>query len=224
MAGTLDTQAVAPTPGPAELVAEVETPLVYVVDDDEDVGESLCVLMNTNHLNVRYFSYPEQFLDNIDLGRPGCIILDLVMPEINGMQVLEKLAERHIYMPVIFLSGFGTISKAVEAVRKGALDFLEKPCPSQVLMERVAEALKADYVRRDAEKVTGDSRRRIERLTRREREVFALVAKGKSNRDIGTLLEISTRTVETHRKRIMKKMAIRGFDELLSVAKVLRLN
>ena len=200
------------------------SPVIYIVDDDEDVGESLSVLLASHHLEVAYFSYPEQFLTKVTLDRPGCIILDLKMPELDGLAVLNRLAERGIYLPVIFLSGYGTIAKAVEAVRKGALDFLEKPCPGQVLIERVNDALKVDSQRRELERQAGNSRQRIERLTRREREVFGLVAKGKSNRDIATLLAISPRTVETHRKRIMKKMAIRGFDELLSVAKNLRLN
>ena len=199
-------------------------PLIYVVDDDEDVVESIAQLLSSHDLSVQSFTYPEQFLANISLDRPGCIILDLMMPELNGLEVLSQLAARGIGIPVILLSGYGTIAKAVEAMHMGALDFLEKPCPGQILIDSVNSALKADGIRREQNRKTDDSRKRIERLTRREREVFILVAQGKSNRDIGGLLEISTRTVETHRKRLMKKMVIRGFDELLSLAKDLQLN
>jgi len=197
-------------------------PIVYLVDDDEDFGHYLGEVLSSYQIRYRYFADPDKFLADQELSsRSGCVLLDLVMPGLDGIKVMEKLAERQIELPIIFMSGFGSVKKVVEAVQKGAVDFLEKPIPRDILLERVQSAFATDLSRRQTLHARRDFQVLFDNLTPRECEIFRLVARGKSNKSIASFLEISPRTIETHRKRIMSKMKFHGFEQLLTAAKAL---
>jgi FixJ family two-component response regulator len=190
-------------------------PTVYVIDDDESIRELLVWLMRRNRIRAEAFSNARSFLKAYRPEAPGCLILDLYMPGMSGLELQEYLKESGIEMPVIFLSGRADVPKAVHAVKSGAIDFIEKPFDYRRIVELVGECLRRDVAARDDR---AQSRRRAERLatlTQREREVLDRVVAGKVNRIIAEEMAISIKTVEAHRARIMEKLAVDSVAELV---------
>ncbi|MDX1513439.1 MAG: response regulator [Gammaproteobacteria bacterium] len=188
---------------------------VYIVDDDEAIRHSLELLIGAIGHRVKTFSEPLSFLEYFEPKMRGCIVADLRMPGMNGLDMQEKLNELGCKMPVIFLSGHGDVPAAVRALKRGATDFLEKPFNPRVLLERIDQALAADDEQHAAREKASVISARMSTLTPREREVMTLVADGKSSKVIAIELAISERTVELHRSRIMKKMSAGSVAELV---------
>ena len=182
--------------------------MVFVVDDDRAVRDSIAMLVRAEGLAVRTFDSAQSFLDAWDRCEPGCLVVDLRMPGLSGLDLQERLARVDDAPPIIFLTGYGTVLAAVHALKAGAIDFLEKPFDPATLLARVREALASDQERRS-------DTRRLDALTRREHEILDLVASGKTNKVIAANLEISVRTVELHRARGMRKIGVRSVAELV---------
>jgi len=188
---------------------------IYIVDDDADVREATSFLITTAGYAAESFETPEELLDRIVPDSAGCLILDVRLPGMNGLELQRALAERQIRMPIIFITGHGDIPMAVEAVNAGALDFLEKPFDNEALLARVEEAIVADRERRMREAASAEIDQRLERLTPRERQVMEGILAGKLNKVIGHELDMSTRTVEVHRGRILEKLGARNAPEMV---------
>ncbi|MEO8224082.1 MAG: response regulator transcription factor [Gammaproteobacteria bacterium] len=191
---------------------------VFVVDDDDGVRTSLGILLDSAGYQPVAFSSALDFLDQYDPGRPGCLLLDMRMPGMNGMELLQELSRRGAFLPVIFISGHGDVPMAVEAMKNGAFDFLQKPFGQQDLLDRLSRALAADGEARQALLLTEELRRRHDTLTPRETEVMGLIVAGNANKVIAMDLKLSERTVEIHRARVMEKMATRSVAHLVRMA------
>lgn len=190
-------------------------PVVHVVDDDQSIRRAMELLMKSVGLRYRIFESGAAFLDYYTADCCGCLVLDIRMPGIGGLDLQERLRGMGCTMPVIFITGFGDVPMAVEAMQNGAFDFLEKPFRDQDLLDRVAAALDADSAHREEAEAAGDIARRTARLTNREREVYDLVVTGKPNKVIAHELGVSQRTIEIHRARVMEKMEARSLAELV---------
>lgn len=190
-------------------------PAIYLLDDDPDVLEAVSFLLEHEGLQVRAFERPSALRAAITPDTAGCLLLDVRLPEIDGLQLQDLLREDGIQMPVIFLSGHGDIPMAVQAVSAGALDFLEKPFRDDQLLEKINKGLAKDFSYR-TERVERDSiEARVLTLTPREREVMEGMLEGKLNKVIAWELGVSTRTVEVHRAHIMDKMEARNSSDLV---------
>lgn len=190
---------------------------VFVVDDDQAVRESLALLVQSVGLEVETFASAQNFLDLYAPERPGCLITDIRMPGMSGLELQERLSADGRHIPVIVLTGFGDVPAAVRALKGGAIDFVEKPFNPQALLDLVQQAIVRDSERRAQAAREADLDKRMASLTPREQEVMALVVAGKANKVIAIDLLISERTVELHRGRIMKKMRARSLAELMRI-------
>ncbi|MDX2315994.1 MAG: response regulator transcription factor [Gammaproteobacteria bacterium] len=190
---------------------------VFVVDDDRAVRESLALLVQSVGLEVETFAGAGEFLDAYRPDRLGCLITDIRMPGMSGLELQERLTEDGYHIPVIVLTGFGDVPAAVRALKGGAVDFVEKPFNPQALLDLVQQALVRDTELREQAAREADLAERMALLTPREREIMALVVAGKANKVIAIDLSISERTVELHRGRIMKKMQARSVAELMRI-------
>jgi len=188
---------------------------VFVVDDDEGVRTSLRLLIRSIGLPVETFDSAQEFLAQFDPERPGCLVLDIRMPGMSGLELQQKLNERHAITPIVFITGHGDVPMAVEAMQAGAIDFVQKPFRDQDLIDRINRALEKDRTNRAALKERDAIRQRIEELTPREREVLELVTKGRANKVIAGDLSVSQRTVEIHRARVMEKMGASSLAHLV---------
>ena len=193
-------------------------PVVYVVDDEFAVRDSLTLLVESNGQAVRSFASAEAFLNDYRPDQPGCLLLDIRMPTMSGLELQDELMARDICIPIIFISGHARVPDSAHAFRAGAVDFLEKPFDNATLMERIAEALKKDKENRvqRAERLVLE--KYLGSLTVRETKVLSLIARGDSNKEIGKKLGISNRTVEAHRARIMEKMQAENLVDLMRMA------
>lgn len=190
---------------------------VFIVDDDDDFRDSMQWLLESDDLTVQSFSSARDFLSNYK-GEKGCMLLDVRMPEINGLALQQIMLERDIRLPIVVLSGHGDIPMAVTAMKNGAIDFLEKPFDDEVLIPLVQTALgKATEMFADQQQQE-QVRTLYESLSRREKEVMALVVTGKANREVAEELGISPKTVEVHRSRVMSKMRAESLPELVKQA------
>jgi FixJ family two-component response regulator len=189
-------------------------PVVYVVDDDPSMRRALCRTITASGWEVQTYASGKEFLAACEPLRPGCVVLDLRMPSMSGLTVQEHLARREVLLPVIFITAFGEVPVAVRAMKKGAIDFLEKPFSNQRLLRCIeqglrvnAEALQARYLRekRDAQ---------LAQLTPREREVMQLLLEGRPNKVVAAEFGLHIRTVEVHRHQIMRKMNVCSLVEL----------
>jgi two-component system, LuxR family, response regulator FixJ len=183
-----------------------EDPTIFVVDDDQAVRDSLRWLLESLRLKVETYASATEFLASGKLSRPGCLVLDVRMPEVSGLQLQEILAAQRVHLPVIIITGHGDVSMAVRAMKFGALDFIEKPFNDQLFLECIQRGLQVNACqrRRDAERQTVQAR--LASLTARERDVLERVVAGKPNKVIASELGISARTVEVHRAHLMEKM------------------
>jgi len=192
---------------------------VFIVDDDQAVARSLRWLIETVRLKVETFPSAQAFLDGYDAAKPGCLVLDVRMPGMSGMELQERLAARRIHqVPIIFITGHGDVQMAVRAVQAGAFDFVEKPFNDQDLLDRIQRAIVFDAEQRAREGQRAQLRALFASLTPREREVLDLVAEGLSNKAIANALGLSAKTVEVHRAKVMQKMHARSLSDLVKMA------
>lgn len=191
---------------------------VYVIDDDEPVRDSVALLLEARALAVQSFASGPEFLDAAASLAPGCVVTDMRMPEMDGIELLHRLRQRNLHLPVIVMTAHGEVSLAVQALKAGATDFIEKPFPGEVLIDAVLAALQTvDRIhQRDAE--IADIEGLIASLTAREREVMDQLVAGNQNKVIAYNLGMSRRTVEVHRARVMEKMQARSLSALVRMA------
>ncbi len=196
----------------------VSLPTVFIVDDDLAFCQSLGMLLHSAGLRVEDYPSAESFIEAGCAQRPGCLVLDVRMPGWSGLELQAHLSAKRIRMPIIFITGHGDIPMAVRAVKAGAVDFLEKPFNDEALLERVHQALERDTQWRQSELSRVQSDTRLARLTPREKEVMQRVAAGRSNKQIAADLNISHRTVEIYRARVMDKLGTKSLCDLIRVA------
>ena len=194
---------------------ENDDPIVFVVDDDEKVREAIEWLLHSVRLAARCFGSARDFLDAYKSGTPGCVILDVRMPGMSGLDVQAHLVAKGDLIPIIFLTGPGDFPMATRAMAAGAFQFIEKPFNNQILIETVQHAVAKSLEDLGDARLHQAVRNRVETLTEREREVLALLIDGASNRSIADKLGISGRTVESHRAHVMEKMQVRSIAELV---------
>jgi FixJ family two-component response regulator len=194
-----------------------QKPTVFIVDDDAAIRFAMQALMDSVNLDHEIFASADEFLKKVTEQRPGCLVLDIRMPGLGGLELQEELIKRGNTLPIIFITGHGDVPMAVEAMQKGAVDFIQKPFRDQELLDRIREALATDEERREEQQQHAEVTERLNRLTNREREVFDLVVTGKPNKVIAYELGVSQRTVEIHRARVMEKMQARSLADLVKM-------
>lgn len=193
-------------------------PTVFLVDDDPAVLRSLTALVSVAFPRVEAYDSAKAFLEAYAPDRPGCLVLDVAMPDINGLQLQRRLVEEGIDLPVVFLTGYANVPMAVEAMQAGAVDFLEKPFRDRQLWESIRKALALDAETRLMRARRRSVRQRMSQLSSGERAVLDLILDGKYNKEIAAKLNVSIRTVEDRRARLMKKMRARSVAELVQLA------
>jgi FixJ family two-component response regulator len=199
-------------------------PTVFVVDDDEPVRDAIAMLLDTVDISHETYASAQAFLSGYDEPRKGCLVLDIRMPGMSGLELQEHLIARSDPLPIIFITGHGDIPMAVEAMKKGAIDFIRKPFRDQELLDRIQEALVFDAENRAHHADVESVRDRAASLTPRECEVFERVAEGQANKVVAIDLSISERTVEIHRSQVMQKMAARNLADLVKMKLLLDQN
>jgi len=192
---------------------EALSPMVFIVDDDDAVRASLGFLLKSVGIAATPLASAQAFLGAYDPSQPGCLLLDIRMPGMSGLELQQQLNLRGAINPVIFITGHGDVPMAVAAMKDGAFDFVQKPFRDQDLIDRVQRALARDQENRVALSQHSKIRTRLESLTPREREVLELMTRGKSNKVMAADLGISQRTVEIHRARVMEKMEARSLAQ-----------
>jgi len=196
-------------------VSEPDAPTVFIVDDEAPVRKALSRLLRAAGFVVAAFASPGEFLAQHDLHKPGCLVLDLMMPGINGMELQRALARKGSVLPIIFLTSHGDIPKSVQAMKSGALDFLTKPVNDENLLASIRVAIEKDRVARREQAELRDIRARLATLTPREREVLDHVVTGKLNKQIADDLAVVEKTIKVHRAHVMEKMKVRSVAELV---------
>jgi FixJ family two-component response regulator len=196
---------------------------VFIVDDDVSVREGLAELVESLGLPVRVFASAQEFLAHIDEEAVGCLVLDVYMPGMTGLDLQRELKAKNVHLPIIFLTGHGDIPMTVHALKSGAVHFLTKPVREQELMEVIRQALEVDRAARLQRAELQELRRRLESLTRRQRSVMSLVVSGYLNKQIAHGLGTSERTVKLYRGQVMRKMAAQSFADLVKQAEKLGL-
>ena len=190
---------------------------VFLIDDDPSVRDSLSLLLSLKGIRTQLFATAETFIEAYRPEWHGCVLTDLRMPGMTGLELQAALRERRLEVPVVVLTAHGDVATARAALKNGAFDFLKKPIDDDMLLDVLRNALRVDCERRAAVTARATTDRRIERLTKREREILELIAAGHQNREIAPQLGISARTVEVHKARIMEKLECRSLAELMRV-------
>ncbi len=198
-----------------------DTATVFVVDDDEGLRKAIEFLLDTAGLTAKTFATGQAVLEYYQPQMRGCMLLDIRMPDISGLDFQEKIRDREIKLPVILISAYGTIPLAVRAMRDGAFDFIEKPFDDEFLLKRIREAITFDIDQRADDQKVDEAKAQLISLTAREKQVMAYVVVGKLNKQIAAELGISAKTVENHRARVMEKMGVKGLAELVHLANLL---
>ena len=188
---------------------------VFIVDDDEPVRDAIGMLLDTVDIPYRGYGDAQAFLEDFDSAQTGCLVLDIRMPGMSGLELQEQLIEMKASIPIVFITGHGDIPMAVEAMRRGAVDFIRKPFRDQELLDRIHEALSVDDEQRSREADIDAVRAKVAKLTPRETEVFDRVTAGQANKVIAIELGISERTVEIHRSQVMQKTGVRTLADLV---------
>ena len=196
------------------------SPTVFVIDDDAAVRKAVSRLLRSAGIAVAVFASPREFLAQYDPDMPGCLVLDLAMPDINGLQLQTTLAKKGCTLPIIFLTGHGDVSKSVQAMKHGAFDFFSKPVKEKDLLPAVRAAIEKNAVARREQARLSEICARLDTLTPREREVLEHVVAGKLNKQIASDLGITEATVKMHRARVMTKMKVQGVADLVRLAEV----
>lgn len=192
-----------------------DTPTVFVVDDDAAVRASICMLLKSVGIASTPLASAQEFLAGFDPHAPGCLLLDVRMPGMSGLELQQQLNQRGAILPVIFITGHGDVPMAVEAMQHGAFDFLQKPFRDQDLIDRVTKALARDRESRQELQKHEEVRARLASLTPREHDVLQLLAQGQPNKVMASELGLSQRTVEIHRAHVMEKMRARSVAQLV---------
>jgi len=197
----------------------VETqPTIFVVHNDSGVGGAVRSVGQLLGMPVSAYSSADAFLSDLDPARPGCLVLDIKMPDMSGLELQQKLSDDAVPLPVIMISGHADVPIAVEAMRRGAVTVLENPCRVDEITVHIRDALRIDSERREAFNQQAELKSKLARLTFKEREVFNLVSSGRTNKEIAASLSLSIRAVEDRRSRVMKKLAARSVVELVQFA------
>jgi two-component system, LuxR family, response regulator FixJ len=192
-------------------------PTVFVVDDDQGVREAVALLMESVGLAVESYAGAQDYLESFDSGRPGCLVLDVRMRGMSGLDLQQRLAEEPLHPPIVMVTGHGDVPMAVRAVQAGAVDFIEKPFNDQRLLDAVHRALQRDAEVRGQAMRMADIKERLQRLTPREREILDLIVAGQRNKVIAADLGISQSTVEAHRAKVMEKLEARSLSDLMRI-------
>jgi FixJ family two-component response regulator len=198
-----------------------DKPLVFVIDDDEAVRDSLRSLFRSIGLQVSTFGSTDDFLRSKRPDVPSCLVLDVRLPDISGLDFQDKLTENNINIPITFITGYGDIPMTVKALQAGAVGFLTKPLREEELLDAVRVSLEKDRDRRKKDKMFSELRDRLQSLTHRERQIFELVTTGLMNKQMAAKLEVSEITIKAHRGNVMRKMAARSFADLVRMADIL---
>ena len=193
-------------------------PTIFVVDDDPAVLKSLSRLLRSARLDVVTFSSPREFLGRHEPSAPGCLVLDVAMPGLNGLELQEALAVKGSEVPIIFLTGHGDIPMSVQAMKRGAVDFLTKPVNDEDLLKAVHVAVEKDRIAREARAELDEIQQRLATLTPREREVMEHVISGQLNKQTAADLGTVEKTIKVHRARVMEKMKVQSVAELVRLA------
>ena len=197
---------------------------VFVVDDDEAVRKAVSRLLRSAGFAASAFASPREFLERYDSATPGCLVLDMAMPDFDGLQLQTALTEKGCILPIIFLTGHGDVSKSVQAMKQGAFDFLSKPVKDKDLLTAVRAAIEKDTVARREQAKLSEIRARLDSLTPRERQVLDHVVSGKLNKQIAADMGITEATVKMHRAHVMEKMKVQSVAELARLTERCRTN
>ncbi len=189
-------------------------PVVFILDDNEDICISVKSMLETVGLQAITFYRPAELLKQIETTRPSCLVLDVRIPEMSGLEIQEYLTQNNIHVPIIFITGHGDVPMAVETIKRGAFNFIEKPFRSQVLLDSIQRAVKEDELNRDREEEKVQLDRKLDTLTGREKEILTHLLTGKNNKIIANDLNISPKTVDYHRANILRKMHVDSLIEL----------
>jgi RNA polymerase sigma factor (sigma-70 family) len=191
---------------------------VFVVDDDQAMRNSLKWLIESVGVRVESFGSADEFLARFEPGRPGCLVLDVRMPGMSGLELIEHLAARNTRVPTVIITGHGDVPMAVRAMKAGAIDFIEKPFNDEALLDAIRRALALEEQQRNEQYEHRELESRLAHLTPREREVMDMVTDGQSNKEIANTLGVSAKTIEAHRARVMEKMQAGSLAELVRMA------
>jgi FixJ family two-component response regulator len=205
----------------AKSVGSTDQPIVFVVDDDASMRQALARLLQSVQLRVEVFASPQEFLQSERPNVPSCLVLDVRLPGLSGLDFQAELAKADIRVPIVFITGHGDIPMSVRAMKAGAVDFLAKPFRDQDLLDAVTAAIQRDQKRREHENAMTDLRAHFSSLTPREREIMALVASGLMSKQIAAEVGLSEITVKVHRSHLMKKMGARSVAGLVRMAEAL---
>lgn len=196
-------------------MAESLSPVIHLIDDDEAVRDGLAMLIGTVGLRVQTWADPQHFMQTFDRQSIGAIVLDVRMPGISGLTVLDTLVQQGVDQPVLMLTGHGTVDLCRRAFKAGAAEFLEKPVDDDVLLDALQNAVRQHVRSRERHQADRQARERYAQLTEREREVLGLMVAGLTNKEIGRALELSPRTVETHRAHVFAKLQVDSLAQLI---------
>lgn len=190
--------------------------VVYIIDDDPDVLDSIAFLLSTSGYTVKTFDSVHSFLESKEVVDPGCILIDLIMPEISGIEAMQLFKKQQLHLPMIMMSAYGDIEKAVSAVKQGACDYLEKPFEREKCLEAIEYAISLLELNQDESNEEGrDDLRLYDGLTRREKQVFHLIAEGHSGKQIANSMSISYRTMEKHKANLLSKLGISSATDIV---------